>query len=196
MCIWPDILLHCWPKAWKRTISRTSLWLVPCPTEGVSSSTGRFTKPASTQLTLSFTTALLSSVVHSEFFPTSLLLFSQIYRKRLSFFSVQPRGARACTFLSVVVCFFPPFLLFSFCTNQLVHFCESLRASHSSLQHGFNLDCGLRCELLRLVCLGGAAQRLLEQHQPKVNISSYFIPQIRCMLKSEDNEKFSSLIVG
>lgn len=39
------------------------------------------------------------------------------------------------------------------------------------LHHGFGLGCGLRCERLRLVCFSGASQRLLEQHEPKVNIS-------------------------
>lgn len=39
-----------------------------------------------------------------------------------------------------------------------------------SPQHGFGLDCGLRRQRLRLAGCGGATQRLLEQHQPQVNI--------------------------
>lgn len=57
---------------------------------------------------------------------------------------------------------------FLFCTTCVSCVFPSVRLE--LLHHGFGLDCGLRCERPRLVCFSGAAQRLLEQHEPKVNI--------------------------
>lgn len=49
-----------------------------------------------------------------------------------------------------------------------------LRTSSPRPHHGFGLDCGLGREHLRLVRDRGATQRLLEQHQPEVNICPRF----------------------
>jgi len=78
-----------------------------------------------------------------------------------------PRAVSRCVdeLLStfVVVCFVRTTYYYLSCVS-------SLHAS-TPLRHGFGLDCGLPGERLRPVRVSGAAQRLLEQHEPQVSTS-------------------------
>lgn len=108
------------------------------------------------------------------------LFFFHSYLRFISFLSPNQPRALKCLFdraaftnelFSSNFCFLYCFF-FPFCTTHLS--CVSTLHASTPLHHGFGLDFGRRCERLRLVCLCGAAQRLLEQHKPKVNISLNF----------------------